>query len=95
MRIKEQFVLQEVADDFVVVPISREAERLHGVIKLNKSGACLWEHMSQKDATTEELESILTPERFIGRCPEQVERFLEKIRPLTEGHSGSDYEIKI
>lgn len=43
----------------------------------------------------EELESILTPERFIGRCPEQVERFLEKIRPLTEGHSGSDYEIKI
>ena len=42
-----------------------------------------------------DLEAVLSPERYIGRCPEQVDRFLEKVRPLTEGHTGSDYEIKV
>ena len=43
----------------------------------------------------DELEGVLAPERYIGRCPEQVDRFLEKVSPLIEGHTGSDFDIKI
>ena len=33
----------------------------------------------------EEMESLLEPERYIGRCPEQVERLITKVKPLLEG----------
>ncbi len=58
----------------------------------------LLEMLSQEEEigmSADELESVLTPERYIGRCPEQVDRFLEKVAPLIEGHRGSDFEIKI
>ena len=31
------------------------------------------------------MESLLEPERYIGRCPEQVERLITKVKPLLEG----------
>ena len=32
-----------------------------------------------------ELCALLQPEDYIGRCPEQVDAFLAKVRPLVEG----------
>ncbi len=42
-----------------------------------------------------ELEDVLSPEMYIGRCPEQVDRFLEKIKPLLEGHAGASPDISV
>ncbi len=43
--------------------------------------------------TREELENLLNPADYIGRCPHQVEAFLESIRPLlrdvSEGESSA------
>lgn len=35
--------------------------------------------------TEEELSALLQPEDYIGRCPEQVDRFLAKVEPVLEG----------
>ena len=35
--------------------------------------------------TEAELQALLEPERYIGRCPEQVEAFLKKLEPLLAG----------
>ena len=35
--------------------------------------------------TQEEMESLLTPSAYIGRCPEQVERFLRETEALVSG----------
>jgi adenylosuccinate lyase len=45
--------------------------------------------------TREELDAVLEPSRYIGRCPEQVSRYLEKLRPLLEDAEESKEEISI
>ena len=45
--------------------------------------------------TREEMESTLSPEKFIGRCPEQVEAYLQKVQPLIAGVSGGDANITL
>ena len=48
----------------------------------------------------EELTAHLEPERYIGRCPEQVSEFLaEAVAPVLakypEALQGSDVELKV
>ena len=43
----------------------------------------------------QEMEAILEPSGFIGRCPEQVEAFLEEIRPYLENVTQSAAEINL
>ena len=45
--------------------------------------------------TEEEMNELLTPELYTGRCAGQVEAFLEKIRPLISGVSGASAEINL
>ena len=42
-----------------------------------------------------ELSSLLRPEAYIGRCPEQVDAFLAKVRPLLEGAEAGCGDIEI
>ena len=51
-------------------------------------------------AVTEELTAHLEPERYIGRCPEQVEEFLsQEIAPVLEKYAaalgGKETELKV
>lgn len=45
--------------------------------------------------TEEEMKELLSPSLYIGRCSEQVEAFLEKVRPLIKDISIQSAEIKI
>ena len=45
--------------------------------------------------TEEELRALLRPEDYIGRCPEQVDTFLAKVRPLLEGASTASDDIEL
>ena len=45
--------------------------------------------------SAEEMQSILDPKLYIGRCPEQVNAFLEKVRPLLRDLSERPEEIEI
>lgn len=45
--------------------------------------------------TEEEMKELLSPSLYIGRCSEQVEAFLEKVRPLIEDISTQSAEIQI
>ena len=62
MRINDNFVLQEMVDEHIVVPVGEAADKIHGIIRLNATGAFLWKLMSQKDQTEEELITALTAE---------------------------------
>lgn len=44
---------------------------------------------------TEGLAVLLRPEAYVGRCPEQVDTFLRKVRPLLEGTSGDTPDIDL
>ena len=45
--------------------------------------------------TEEELSALLCPEDYIGRCPEQVDAFLVKVRPLIEGVAIASGDIEL
>ena len=44
---------------------------------------------------TEDLAVLLRPEAYIGRCLEQVDTFLRKVRLLLEGTSGDTPDIDL
>ncbi|MBQ6119735.1 MAG: adenylosuccinate lyase [Clostridia bacterium] len=45
--------------------------------------------------TEEEMKQLLTPSLYVGRCPEQVSAFVEKIRPLIAGLDDTSAEINL
>ena len=60
MKIKEGFVLREVAGDIVVIP-SGDTLDLNMMITLNDTGRFLWEHL-EKGAEKADLVQALTQE---------------------------------
>ena len=60
MKIKDGFVLREVAGDIVVIP-SGDMLDLNMMITLNETGRFLWMHL-EKGAETEDLVQALTQE---------------------------------
>lgn len=58
MKLKEGFVLHTVGEEYVVVPVGEQTKIFNGMIRLNSSGAYLWEHM-QGEFTKESLVSAL------------------------------------
>ena len=45
--------------------------------------------------TEAEMEAVLDPKLYIGRCPEQVDAFLSQVRPLLSGASEEKPEINL
>ena len=42
MKIKEGFILREVAGNYIVVAVGSAVKQFNGVITLNETGAFLW-----------------------------------------------------
>lgn len=59
MRIKEGFILREVADSYVVVAVGAASINFKGVIKINESAAMLWKAMEEGDKSVEDLVELL------------------------------------
>ena len=45
--------------------------------------------------TLEEMQTLLNPSDYIGRCPEQVEAFLAEVKPALEGVGSEIAEINL
>ena len=45
--------------------------------------------------TREEIDALLEPSKYIGRCPEQVDAFLSKVKPLVKDIAASSAEINL
>jgi len=43
MRIKEGFVLRQVAEQYVVIATGEASKDFHGMVKLNQVGADIWQ----------------------------------------------------
>lgn len=61
MKVKEHFLLRQVAGAWVVMPIGQEMLDFNGILNLNETGAFLWQKL-QEGAEVEELAAALTEE---------------------------------
>lgn len=60
MKVKKNYVLKEIADQIVVIPIEEEAVKFNGIISLNNSGKRLFEKLQVKTSETELAEFLMS-----------------------------------
>ena len=68
MKLKENFVLRRVLNNWVVLPLGSATVDFNGILNLNDSGALLWQ---QLEHAADEL-------RFAGITEEQLMAHLQK-----------------
>ena len=82
MRRNPDFLLQEVAGTWVVIPVGAATAGFSGMINLNSTGAFLWDKLGSEQ-TLESLTEALTGEYEVdpAQAREDVERFLDRLKP--------------
>ncbi len=61
MKVKDGFILRKVAGESIVITVGEAARSFNGMVKLNETGAFLWEKLS-KETTREQLISDMLEE---------------------------------
>ena len=62
MKIKKGFVLEKVGDSYLSCATGKLAKQFSGFVRLNETGAFLWEILSSQDVTTEDMVAKMTAE---------------------------------
>lgn len=62
MKIKSGFVLEEVGGSYIAVAVGARAKEFSGLVRLNETGAFLWERLAAADVSREELLSAMLSE---------------------------------
>lgn len=80
MRIDKNFVLREIAGEYIIIPTGRTALEFNGLITVNDIGMELWE-MLQEDVTFEELLKGILDEYDVDESTarEDIQEFLDKL----------------
>ena len=83
MKACGEVLLREVVGEYVLVPFGETALRIHGMICLSESGACLWRAL-QEEQTEESLVDCLLKEYGTDRdtAHRDVKDFLDQLRQL-------------
>ncbi|SHO49566.1 PqqD family protein [Anaerocolumna xylanovorans] len=81
MKIKEGFLLREIAGSFVVVPIGQRVIDFNGLMSLNESGALLWSRLEKGVESINELVGLLCGNYLVEeeKAREDIEAFINKI----------------
>ncbi len=81
MRIKEGYVLKKLGTGFVVVTIGEASKNFNGFIRLNSTGAFIWQRIEAGDDTREKL--IASMKSYYTDMDEQTAR--EDLEELLKG----------
>ncbi len=81
MKIKDGYVLREIAGQYMAIPVGKRVNDLHGMIALNETGAYLWEQLKHPK-TLKELTTALTEEYDVSEADaeEGAAEFIELLR---------------
>lgn len=54
MKLRYEFVVQEVSDDFIAVAVGADASKFNGIVKMNKTSAFVFDQL-KNDVTEDEI----------------------------------------
>ena len=80
MKIKNDFILKQIAGSYIVVPVRQQAVDFSGIIKLSETGAFLW-RLLENGVDREELIAKLLDEYLVDEdvAGEDVDRFIAQL----------------
>lgn len=80
MKIKDGFLLREVAGNTIVVPVGDDAVSFNGVITINETGKFLWE-LLDKGIEKEELLAKFLEEYQVSKedAKEDIRAFIQEL----------------
>lgn len=82
MKIKEGYLVREVAGSTLAIPVGEEAGSFGGMLRLNETGVFLW-RLLEKEATVDSLvDALLGEYEGVDRdtAAKDVEAFLVSLR---------------
>ncbi|HIU48077.1 MAG TPA: PqqD family protein [Candidatus Avimonoglobus intestinipullorum] len=81
MKIKEGYILRQVAGNNIVIAVGDAAVDFNGLITINSAGAFLWNRLTE-GATEEELLDAMLAEYDVDRdtAKKDIDEFLEKLQ---------------
>ena len=79
MKIRKGFVLEKVGDSYLCCAVGKLAREFSGFVRLNETGAFLWEILESAEVSEDELVSKMTAEYDIDEATAKrdIEAFLK------------------
>lgn len=80
MRVEKEFVLREIAGDYIIIPTGKTVLEFNGLVTVNEVGVSLWK-MLQEEVTFEELVAGILEEYDVEEvvAAEDIREFLDKL----------------
>lgn len=81
MKVGNEFILREIAGDYIIIPTGKTVLEFNGLITVNEVGVSLWK-MLQEDVTMEELVAGILREYEVEEsvAREDIQEFLEQLQ---------------
>lgn len=81
MKIKNGFMLRNVADTNVVVPVAQNALNYKGMLSLNETGAFLWKALEEETGREALVEAMLKEyDTDRETAVSDIDAFLDRVR---------------
>ena len=80
MRIEKEFVLREIAGDYIIIPTGKTALEFNGLITVNEVGVTIW-NMLQEEVTFDQLVQGILDEYDVEAdvVREDIQEFLDAL----------------
>lgn len=80
MKVEKEFVLREIAGDYVIIPTGQTVLYFNGLITVNEIGAFLW-NLLQDEVTVEDLVKSVLNEYDVDEVTarEDIQEFLDTL----------------
>ena len=80
MRVEKEFVLREIAGDYIIIPTGKTVLEFNGLVTVNEVGVLLWK-MLQQEVTFDELVEAVLGEYDVDEATARadIQEFLDKL----------------
>ena len=80
MRVEKEFVLREIAGDYIIIPTGKTVLEFNGLVTVNEVGVLLWK-MLQEEVTFEDLVKGVLAEYDVDEdtARADIQEFLDKL----------------
>ena len=81
MKIEKEYILRQIAGDYIIVPVGSAALEFNGMITVNETGAFLWEKL-REGTTKEELLHAMLEEYEVSEkeAEADIQEFLQMLQ---------------